>query len=80
MVHTPERPGITIDDLALMIGRQFHDIGTQFTELRREIGAFESKMNARFDRLENKFDLLEMKVMRDHEPRIQKIEEHLEIA
>ena len=55
-------------------------LGKQFKEIQGEFKNLESKMNERFDRMDLKFDLLEIKVMRDHEPRIKKIEEHLEIA
>jgi hypothetical protein len=77
MPETIQSSKITIDDLAVMIGKQFQETQREF---RSEIHSLRTEMNDRFDRMEVRFDLLETKVMRDHEPRLKRVERELKIA
>jgi len=60
---------ITIEDLAIMVAKGFTEMDRQFKEV-----------NKRLDRIEARLDSIEKKVYHDHEHRIRRIEENLEIA
>jgi len=62
-------PKVTLDDLAVMIKVGFDSVDKRFIEVDK-----------RFDRLEAKFDHLEQAVVKDHAPRLRRIERKLQIA
>ena len=87
--HTPNTP-VTIDDLALMIGKGFNDVDQRFKQvdkrfeqIDRRFEAIELNMATKKDierldksihRLEMKFDAVEETIYRSHSPRIHALE------
>ncbi len=80
---------VTIDELAIMIGKgfrgvdeQFHKVDLRFDSLERRVSNIEENMAMKDDikRLEVKFDGLERVAYKDHEPRLRRVERKLQVA
>jgi len=89
----PSASGITLDDLALMIKKGFDEVDNRFKEMRIYVDIRFAAIERRFDAIEKRLDILEAKfdafearhealekvVIKDHAPRLIRLERKTQI-
>lgn len=58
-----KKKGVTIDELALMVGKGFQSVDKRFDEVDK-----------RLDRMDKRFDRIEKLILADHKDRIERLE------
>jgi hypothetical protein len=61
---------ITIDDLALMVGKGFQSVDKRFNGIDKRLNG----MDKRFDNMDKRFDRIEKLILSEHKERIEKLE------
>ncbi|MFA5086423.1 MAG: hypothetical protein WC468_02445 [Candidatus Paceibacterota bacterium] len=64
---------ITIDDLAMMVGKGFQSVDKRFDEVDKRF----EEVGKRFDKVDKRFDKIEKLILAEHMQRIEKLEEEM---
>jgi len=68
---------ITIDDLALMVGKGFQSVDKRFDGIDKRLNGMDKRfdsMDKRFDNMDKRFDRIEKLILSEHKERIEKLE------
>jgi len=72
-----KKKGVTIDDLALMVGKGFQSVDKRFDGIDKQFEGVDKRfdeIDKRLDRMDKRFDRIEKLILTDHKERIEKLE------
>ncbi len=65
-----KKKDITIDDLAIMVGKGFESVDKRFNSIDKRFDGIDK----RFDKVDKRLDKIEKLILADHKERIEKLE------